>query len=142
MPKVSKGDTKTALVGLVRSVLSEKSAVMTLEGLRSGHHVMVKLQNYQVQGHERLQKQNLRSFWLILVEIRLKYREQRLVWFFCLLEFFFFDFFKCKFYSLFKNNLKDACKTGRLLKCKIELVNVYKNHTILFNFGKVIKGYI
>lgn len=89
MPKVSKGDTKTALVGLVRSVLSEKSAVITLEGLRSGHHVMVKLQNYQVQGHERLQKQNLRSFWLILVEICLKYREQRLVWVFLFVGVFF-----------------------------------------------------
>lgn len=148
MPKVNKGDTKTALVGLFRSVLSEKSAGIILEGLRSGHHVMVKLQNYQVQGHERLQKQHLRSFWLILVEICLKYREQRWVlWgffvcFFVCWAFFSFDFFKCKFYSLFKNNLKHACKTGRLLKCKIELVNVYKSHTILFNFGKVIKGYI
>lgn len=61
---------------------------------------------------------------------------------FFFLGFFSFDFFKCKFYSLLKNNPKDACKTGRLLKCKIELVNAYKSHTILFNFGKVIKGYI
>lgn len=91
MPKVSKGDTKTALVGLFRSVLSEKSAVIILEGLRSGHHVMVKLQNYQVQGHERLQKQHLGSFWLILVEIFLKYREQRWVlWVFVFWWFFFF----------------------------------------------------
>lgn len=117
MPKVSRGHTKTAVVGLLRSVLSEKSAVITLEGFRSGHHVMVKLQNYRVQGHERLQKQNLRNFLLILVEICLKCREQRwvLFWFFfCLFVrwAFSFDFFKCKFYSLFKNNLRDACKTG------------------------------
>lgn len=146
MPKVSKGDTKTALVGLFRSLLSEKSAIITLEGLRSRRHVKVKLQNYQVQGHERLQKQNLRSFWLILVERCLKYSEWRWSFLFVgvFFAFFFFAliFLKWKFFSLFKNNLKDAFKTGGLLKRKIELVNVYKSHTILFNFGKVIKGYI
>lgn len=39
-------------------------------------------------------------------------------------------------------NIEDACKTGKLLRCQMQFVNVYKSHTILFNFGKVIKGYI